>query len=118
MCIIIGLDKTVEPARTDGSDNCECTGTAIVITCIVTFVVSVATASIITFIVTYLCLKRKFENVKYQSPDAQHKVLYEEVSSHSNTITKSDLEMQENPAYGTHPKVIMDANPAYESCKL
>ena len=108
----------MEPAKTDGSDNCECTGTAIVITCIVTFIVSVAAASIVTFIATFLCLKRKYENVKHQSPDAQQMVLYEEVSSSSDTITKKDLEMQANPAYGTHPNVIMDANPAYESCKL
>ena len=118
MCVIIGLDETLDPGETDGSDDCECTGTAIVVTCIVTFVVSVTIASIITFIATYLCVKRKFENVKYQSPDTQQKVLYEEVSSRSHTITKNDLEMQSNPAYGTSSKVIMDVNPAYESCKL
>ena len=117
MCVIIGLDETLEPSGTDGSDNCEYTGAAIVITCIVTFVVSVVIASIITFIATYLCVKRKFENVKHQSPDAQQKVLYEEVSLRSHTITKNDLEIK-NPAYGTNPMVIMDVNPAYESCKL
>ena len=112
MCVIIGLGGT------DGSDNCECTGAAIVITFIVTFVVSVAAASIITFIATYLCLKKKFESVKRQSPDAQQKVLYEEMSPLSQTITKNDMEAKSNPAYGMNPMVIMNVNPAYESSKL
>ena len=47
----------------------------------------------------------------------QEKVLYEEVSSPSHAITKNDLELQPNPAYGTSDKVIMDTNPAYESYK-
>ena len=33
------------------------------------------------------------------------------------TVTKDDLELQPNPAYGTSHTVIMDTNPAYESCK-
>ena len=43
------------------------------------------------------------------------KVLYEPVSSPSH-IT-NDMELQQNPAYGTSGKVVMDDNPAYESCK-
>ena len=50
-------------------------------------------------------------------------VTYEQVyiSSKTSTVTKNDLELQPNPAYGiihyTSCKVAMDANPAYESCK-
>ena len=47
----------------------------------------------------------------------QEKVLYEEVCLPSHTVTKNDLELQSNPAYGTSDKVVMDTNPAYVSCK-
>ena len=77
---------------------------------------------IITFIITYVCVKRTFDkanthDVKHQSPDPQEMVLYEQVGPRNQTITKIDLELQPNPAYGTSHKVIMDTNPAYESCK-
>ena len=32
-------------------------------------------------------------------------------------ITKDDLQLQPNPAYGLSHRVVIDANPAYESCK-
>ena len=60
-------------------------------------------------------------NVKLQPNPAYgvtNTVIYEEpmcISSH--TSTKVDLELQPNPAYGTSCDVIMDTNPAYESCK-
>ena len=44
-------------------------------------------------------------------------VLYEEMGLPSNTFTKDDFELQQNPSYGTSHKVTMDTNPAYESCK-
>ena len=44
-------------------------------------------------------------------------MLYEQVGPSNQTITKNDLELQPNPAYGTNHKIIMDTNPAYESCK-
>ena len=47
----------------------------------------------------------------------QEKVLYEQVGPLSHAVTKDGLELQPNPAYSVSPKVIMDANPAYESCK-
>ena len=75
--------------------------------------------AIVTFIVTYICcVKKKFEdviNLNNQSP--QEKVLYEQISSTSQAVIKNDLEIQPNPAYGTSHEVIMDTNPAYESCK-
>ena len=47
----------------------------------------------------------------------QEKVLYEQVCIPSQTVTKNDLELQPNPAYGTSCMVVMDTNAAYESCK-
>ena len=47
----------------------------------------------------------------------QEKVLYEQVCIPSKTVTKNDLELQPNPAYGTSHKVVMATNPAYESCQ-
>ena len=84
-----------------------------------TFIITLTATAIVTFIVTYICcVKRKFEgafNLNNQSP--QEKVLYEQVSSTSQAVTKNDLELQPNPAYGISHKVIMDTNPAYESWK-
>ena len=95
-----------------------------IITFVVTFILTTTVAVIITFILTYVCVKRTFEKAdnthnldKQQSPVPQEEVLYEQVSLPSHTVTKNDLELQPNPAYGTSHKVIMDTNPAYESCK-
>ena len=99
------------------------TGAVAIITFAVTFIVSVTVTAIITFIVIYcVCVKRILDKantqyLKHQSPDPQEKVLYEQVTLPSRTVTKNDLELQPNPAYGTSHKVIMDTNPAYESCK-
>ena len=88
-----------------------------------TFILTLTVTAIITFIVTYcVCVKRTLDkantyNLKQQSPVPQEKVLYEQVCLPSHTVTKNDLELQPNPAYGTSHKVIMDNNPAYESCK-
>ena len=99
------------------------TGAVAIITFAVTFIVSVTVTAIITFIVIYcVCVKRILDKantqyLKHQSPDPQEKVLYEQVTLPSRTVTKNDLELQPNPAYGTSHKMIMDTNPAYESCK-
>ena len=95
----------------------------VVITFVVTFILTLTVTTTITFIVTYcVCVKRTLDkasthNLKQQSPVPQEKVLYEQVSLPSHTVTKNDLELQPNPAYGTSHKVIMGNNPAYESCK-
>ena len=93
-----------------------------VIASAVTFILTLTVTAIITFIVTYcVCVKRTLDkaynahNLNKQSP--QEKIIYEEVCPLSSTVTKNDLELQPNPAYGTSHKVIMDTNPAYESCK-
>ena len=88
-----------------------------------TFILTLTVTAIITFIVTYVCVKRTLDkannthNLKHHSPGPQEKVLYEQVRLPSHTVTKNDLELQPNPAYGTSHKVTMDSNPAYESCK-
>ena len=105
----------------ESSDSSELSTTAVgVITCVVTFILTLTVTAIITFIVTYVCVKRTFEKTdthdhNKQSP--QEKIVYEEVRPPSHTVTKNDLELQPNPAYGTSHDVIMDTNPAYESYK-
>ena len=89
----------------------------VVITFTVTFILTLTATAIITFIVTYFCVKRRLVNAnpQYQSP--QEKVLYEQVNSPSHTISKDDLELQSNPAYGTSHEIIKVTNAVYESCK-
>ena len=49
---------------------------------------------------------------------APNAVIYEEpVVISSDTSDKADVKLQPNPAYGTSHNVVMDTNPAYESCK-
>ena len=68
--------------------------------------------------VMYICIKKQYEKT-YNKQSPQEKVSYEQVClpSHTSNITKDDVELQANPAYGTSHEVIMDTNPAYESCK-
>ena len=40
--------------------------------------------------------------------------VYETVNTPA--ITKSDVKLKANPAYGTSGGVVMDGNPAYQSC--
>ena len=104
------------------SDSGLSTGAAVVITFAVTFIVSVTVTAIITFIVAYICVKRTLEKSnnarhKLNKASPQDQAVYEQVRLPSHTVTKNDLELQPNPAYGTSHKVTMDTNPAYESCK-
>ena len=92
------------------------TGAVAAITFVLTFIITLTATAIVTFVVMYVCIRKQYEKAcNNQSP--QDKVLYEQVTLPSQTITKNDLELQPNPAYGTSHKVIMDTNPAYESCK-
>ena len=91
-----------------------------VIICAVTFIPTLTVTAIITFIVTYVCVKRtldKADTHDHNKQSPQEKIVYEEVRPPSHTVTKNDLELQPNPAYGTSHDVIMDTNPAYESYK-
>ena len=103
------------------SDNSELdslpTKVAVVVTNSVTFIVSVTATAIITFIVAYVCVKRRFVNNNPHCQSPQEKVLYEQVNLPSHTISKDDLELQPNPAYGTSHEVIKVTNHVYESCK-
>ena len=99
-------------------ESSDCGAVSVVITFAVTFILTLTVTAIVTFIVTSICVKRKFTNAynpNDQSP--QEKVLYEQVGPSSHTISKNDLELQPNPAYGFSDKVIMDTNPAYASSK-
>ena len=95
------------------------TEVAVAITFVITFILTLIIATVITSIITYICVKRKFEKIlqDFKNEQQNKAVLYEQVGPTNQTITKKDLELQPNPAYGTSHKVIMDTNPAYESCK-
>ena len=62
----------------------------------VTFIITLA---ILTFIVTYTCVKKKF-NLNNQLP--QEEVLCEQVGPPNQTIVNNDVELQPNPAYSTY----------------
>ena len=93
------------------------TEVAVTITFVITFILTLIIATIITAIITYICVKRKFERIiqDFKNKEQNKTVLYEQVGPSNQTITKDDLELQPNPAYGTSHKLIMDINPAYES---
>ena len=112
LCLFIGSGS-----NQGGDDDSDNTVAVAVITFTVTFVVSVTATAIITFVVTYHCVKRKFLSVDLSNQPPQEKVLYEQVRPSSHSITKDDLELQPNPAYDTSHKVTMDATPAYECIK-
>ena len=103
-------------------------------TFVVTFIITLTATAIVTFMVTCVCVKRQYESPNNkQSPQEENpnnnqspqqekvlneeKALYEPVSLPSHIVTKEDLELQPNPAYGTSNNVVMDTNPAYESYK-
>ena len=110
------------------------TGAAVIMTFVVTFIITLTATAIVTFMVTCVCVKRQYESPNNkQSPQEENpnnnqspqqekvlneeKALYEPVSLPSHIVTKEDLELQPNPAYGTSKNVVMDTNPAYESYK-
>ena len=95
------------------------TGAAVAITFVITFILTLIITAVTTFIVAYICVKKKFEKTLQDLKDKhQNKtVLYEQIVLPDKTVTKTDMELQPNPAYGTSHKVTMDTNPAYESYK-
>ena len=99
------------------------TGAVAAITFVVTFIVTLTATVIVTFMVTCVCVKKQYESPNNkQSPQEEkamneEKVLYERASQPSRSVTKDDLELQPNPAYGTSCEVVIDNNPAYESYK-
>ena len=104
------------------NSNTLSTGAAAAIGCVVTFVVTLTVTAIITFVVVYICVEKKFKSFTQHTSGEQPKsianaIVYDTVGPINQTSSKRDLELQPNPAYGTSHKVIMDTNPAYESCK-
>ena len=105
-----------------GSDGLSI-GAVVTITFVLTFIITLTATAIVTFMVTCVCVKRQYESPNNkQSPQEEkvsykEKALYEEVCQPSRTVTKDDLELQPNPAYGTSCEVVIDNNPAYESYK-
>ena len=92
------------------------TEAAVAITFVITFILTLIISTVITAIITYVCVKQKFETI-FKDKEQNKTALYEQVGPSNQTITKKDLELETNPAYGTSHQVIMDTNPAYESCK-
>ena len=85
----------------------------------ITFIITLTATVVITFILTFAIVKRKFEkfyNTAKQLP-AQTAV-YDTVNPPAIIKDDHDVKLEANPAYGTTDRVIMDDNPAYESCKL
>ena len=95
------------------------TGTTLTIGCVVTFIVTLIVTAIITFFVTYTCVKRKFSQYTNgkQTVATTNALVYDTVGEPNLKSKGADLELQQNPAYGTSHKMIMDTNPVFESCK-
>ena len=91
----------------------------IIIAFAVILVLCIIITALITFIVTCVCIKRKYKKAyadHSKSQSTQGKTSYETVGHTSGTITKNDLELHPNPAYGSGSKMTMNANPAYKTC--
>ena len=88
---------------------------AVLITFGITFILTLIITAVITFIVTYICVKRKFKKILQDMKDKQKSetALYEQIVQPSNTVTKDELELQPNPAYGSSHKVTIYSNSTY-----
>ena len=88
----------------------------IIIAIAVIFVLCVIITALITFILTCVCMKRKYKRAYADhSKGPQGKTSYETVDHTGGTITKNHLELHPNPAYGSGSKMTMDSNPAYKN---
>ena len=91
----------------------------IIIAFAVILVLCIIITALITFIVTCVCVKRKYKRGYADHPKSQsthEKISYDTVGQSGGTITKRDLELHPNPAYGSGSKMTMDTNPAYKTC--
>ena len=92
------------------------TGVAVAVTFTITFIITLTVSVVITFLITFVIVKRKFEKIyKTTHQPTQQMPLYDTVITPA--ITKSDVKLEANPAYSTSDRVVMDNNPAYQSCK-
>ena len=80
-----------------------------------TFVLTLIITAVITFIFTYICVKQKVQKILQDLKDKQQNntVLYKQIVPPNHTVTKDDLELRSNPAYGTSQKVNMYSNSTY-----
>ena len=91
------------------------------IACVVTFIVTLITTVAITFIVIYIFVKNKFvsaaeDTASKQPATTTDTVIHDTVGPPNQTSSKEDLDVV-NPAYTKSQKVVMNTNPADESCK-
>ena len=78
----------------------------------VTFIITLVVATLITYIITSMYYKHK--SVISQEGDSN--ALTEDNKRHDPvyaTTTKTNITMDTNPAYGTATTIKMDTNPAY-----
>ena len=101
---------TLEDSDSDSLSD----GAVIAIICVMIILIVM-----IIFVVGCIFFKRKFSGMPQDTTsEVPNAVIYEEpVCISSHTSNKADVKLQPNPAYGTSHSVVMDINPAYESCK-
>lgn len=88
-----------------------------IIAFVVILVLCIIIAVLLTFIVTCICARRRYKRAYADhSRSPQEKTSYETVGNTSGTITKDQLELHPNPAYGSGSKMTMNSNPAYKTC--
>ncbi|XP_065890845.1 uncharacterized protein [Dysidea avara] len=104
------------PTQSQSDSSSLSTGVAVAVTFTITFIITLTVSVVITFLITFVIVKRKFEKIyKTTHQSTQQMPLYETVITPA--ITKSDVKLEANPAYGTSDRVAMNDNPAYLSCK-
>ena len=99
-----------------GSDSDSSSNGAAVTTAVLTIIITLTATVVVASIVAYFCVKKKHKktlDLSNQLP--QEMVLYEQISLPSHTVSKNNVELQPNPAYGTSYKIVMDSNPAHAS---
>ena len=113
-----------------GGDSDSSSLSDVIIACGITFILTLMSTAVITFVLTYIFVKKKLASVGKQpivaanttvGPSSQANLEVQPNPAYSTTVgpfrNKTALEMQPNPAYGTNQKMSMNTNPAYEICK-
>ena len=103
------------------------TGAAVALSCSLTFLLSVTTTAIITFIITYMFVKKRKVQERVIQSFTNRGGTYEPTSSSNRLPTANHieldpaysrgkrLELHQNPDYGANKNVIVVENdPAYE----
>ena len=89
----------------------------------VILVLCIIITALITFIVMCICIRRTYKRSSYAyDSNAQSslssKPSYQpaNVGQSDGTITKNEVGLHPNPAYGANEKMNMNSNPAYKIC--